>query len=61
MAIYAGLVYGDDGYLYYINANLKAVKNRKVWVTKTNGIVKAGYQREFDAQGRMIAKNASRW
>ena len=57
MAIYAGLVYGDDGYLYYINANLKAVKNRKAWVTKTNGIVKAGYQREFDAQGRMIVKN----
>ena len=43
--------------LYYINANLKAAKNGKYWVTKTNGIVKAGYQREFDAQGRMIAKN----
>ena len=57
MAIYAGLVYGDDGYLYYINGNFKAVKNGKYWVTKTNGIVKGGYQREFDAQGRMIVKN----
>ena len=57
MALFAGLVYGDDGYLYYINANLKAVKDGKYWVTKTNGIVKSGLQREFDAQGRMIVKN----
>ena len=57
MAIFAGLTYGDDGYLYYINANLKAVKNGKYWVTKTNGIVKSGLQRSFDAQGRMIVRN----
>ncbi len=57
MASFAGLVYGKDGYLYYVNANLKAVKDGKYWVTKTNGIVKTGYQREFDAEGRMIAKN----
>ena len=57
MAVFAGLVYGDDGYLYYINGNLKAVKNGKYWVTKTNGIVKSGLQRDFDAQGRMIVRN----
>ena len=57
MAVFAGLVYGDDGYLYYINGNLKAVKNGKYWVTKTNGIVKSGLQRDFDVQGRMIVRN----
>ena len=57
MATFAGLVYGDDNYLYYINASLKAVKNGKYWVTKTNDIIESGYQRDFDAQGRMIAKN----
>ena len=57
MAVFAGLVRADDGYLYYINGNLKAVKNGKYWVTKTNNIVKAGYQRTFDEQGRMIVRN----
>ena len=57
MATYAGLVQDSDGNYYYINGDLKAVKNGLYWVTKTNGLMKSGLQREFDAEGRMIVKN----
>ena len=55
--VFAGLVKDDDGNYYYIGSNLKAVKNGAYWVTKTNGLMKSGYQREFDADGKMIVKN----
>lgn len=38
LATYAGLVYGDDGFMYYINSSCKAVKNREYFISRNNGI-----------------------
>ena len=55
--VFKGLVQDDDGNYYYIGSNMKAVKDGAYWVTKTNDLMKGGYQREFDADGKMIVKN----
>ena len=57
VATYAGLVVGDDGYLYYINSEKKAVKNctYSIGEAKCNGIFPAGTYC-FDEEGRMYVK-----
>ena len=53
---YAGLVQDTDGAYYYISGNgCIAVKNRTVYITKTNGLLPAGNY-TFGADGRMIIK-----
>ena len=53
VAQYAGLVY-VDGYYYYINSTLKAVKNCSYWFANVNGLFPEGdYCGIFDEQGRM--------
>ncbi|MBQ4562266.1 MAG: phosphodiester glycosidase family protein [Clostridia bacterium] len=51
----AGLVRDNDGYFYYINSSLKAVKNCSYSfnAAMSNGLLPAGTYK-FDAQGRMI-------
>ena len=51
---YAGLI-EIDGHYYYIKSGCYAVTDGTYWVTKTNGIMKAGNY-TFDAQGRMVIK-----
>ena len=57
VAVYAGLVAGDDGYLYYINSAKKAVKNctYSIGEARCNGIFPAGTYC-FDEEGRMYVK-----
>jgi hypothetical protein len=53
-AQYAGVVEYESN-LYYINSTCAAVRNRtNYYVTKTNGLVEAGYY-DFDANGVMTA------
>ncbi len=51
-----GLVKGDDGYYYYFAAyDCKGERNTTCYVTKTNGLFKAGWC-TFDNDGRMVIK-----
>ena len=52
---YAGVVEVDGDY-YYVNSSCMLVRNRKYWITKTNGLLpEKSY--EFDADGKMTIKN----
>ena len=55
ICVHKGLVL-VDGYYYYINDSFKAVKAQKYYVSRNNGLLPQG-EYEFDAQGRLIAKN----
>lgn len=48
--VYAGLVFGDDGHLYYVNSSCRAVRGRAYFCSKDNGL---GFgELEFDSTGR---------
>ena len=52
VATYAGLVYAD-GYYYYFNSSLKAIRNQTYWISNPNGLMVAG-DYTFDSYGRMV-------
>ena len=56
VAVYAGLVQDTEGNYYYVNSTLKAVRNCKYYITRTNGLLSAG-EYQFDADGKLIIKN----
>ena len=50
---YAGLVYVDGYYYYFNSADWSAVKGRKYWISKTNGLLpEKSYT--FDEYGRIV-------
>ena len=51
VATYAGLVYWD-GYFYYFNSSLKAVRSRTYWPTVTNDLIPVA-EYTFDENGRI--------
>ena len=51
---YAGLIKIDGDY-YYVNSSCKVITNQRYWVSKTNGLLTAGFY-NFDADGKMIQK-----
>ncbi len=53
MPIYAGLVQDENGDYYYINSSKKGVKDCRVWVTKTNGLLPADFY-YFDVNGKLV-------
>ena len=55
IAKYAGLVFEGVDYYYFSGSDLKAIKNRTVYITKTNDLLPAGNY-TFDEDGKMIIK-----
>ena len=51
---YAGLIEIDSDY-YYVNSSCKVITNQRYWISKTNGILSAGFY-DFDADGKLIQK-----
>lgn len=50
--VYAGLIYGEDGFLYYVNSACRAVCGRSYTVSKRNGIEGLPSVLTFDGSGR---------
>ena len=51
---YAGLIEINGDY-YYVNSSCKVIANQHYWISKTNGILTAGFY-DFDAEGKLIQK-----